>query len=202
MASVGIIIMGSRNPNITKDIPDFHQRGTSPLNAWYSSFSVGATLSNSSQAVDLIRSLPFISGCGGFIDSISFEIVTPGAGGAKGRVGIYEATSDTNLYPNNLVVDSGEFDCSIGGIKTASVNVFLKPNTLYWFAQLLGTNASTPRVSSTSGIPNVFGFANTLGVNPRAGFTKAQAYGALPDPYPSASGFGTGSTTHVWVHFT
>lgn len=191
------------NPNTTKDISAFVQRGTAaPITQWYCSFIVNATFASASQGVDQLRSVPFISGAGGAIDTIAFEVVTGGAVGAVGRVGIYEATSDTNLYPGALVVDSGQFDCTTTGVKSATISATLKPNTLYWFAYHLGGATSTLRLLNTTSTPNVMGFGAALGGSSRSGLTGAQAYGALPATYNAGQTFATGGLAAVFVHFS
>lgn len=188
------------NPNLTKDISHFVQRGSSPLEVWYSGMVVNSGLAAGTQAVDFIRAHPFFSGVGGNIDRLSFE-VTVGAALSVGRVGIFKATSETNIYPNELIVDSGQFDCSVAGVKTATISVELEPNTLYWIGLAFGVAAPTVRLNNQNLSPQVFGFPATLGASVRTGLAIARAYAALPATFPAGAFITTGGVGIGWVRF-
>jgi len=189
------------NPNKTKDLTYFRQTGTSPLEFWYSTYIAAASPGTGSQAVNTLRAIPFNSERGGLIDSISFEITTGGAAGSVGRCGIYKATSGTDIYPKDLIVDSGEFDCTSATVKTASISIYLQPNTLYWFVILVGTNAATFRLQSTSTPNSCMGIPATFGSLSRLGLSVATTYGALPSTFTAGAAFATGGTGLVSVHY-
>lgn len=189
------------NPNLTKDVSHFFQRGSTPLEIWYTSMFTNSGMTTGAQAIDLLRACPFFSGPGGQIDRLSFEVTTAAAVGGVGRCGIYEARGESDIYPGDLAVDSGEFDTTVAGVKTATVSVYLKPNTLYWFAQTFGVAAPQVRLNNPTHCPQVMGFSPALGSAVRAGITQARAYAALPATYPAGAAFATGGTGLCWVRW-
>lgn len=145
-------------------------------------------------AVNSLFAMPFIGPpLGGIATHLLFEVTVAGGAGSKGRAGIYSNGPLTGgLSPDALIVDGGEFDTTIVGVKDAAIAVQLLPDTLYWLAYLCGTAAPTIRTGtgqmSICGIPGAFGsLANRI-----SGLSQAQAYGALPAVYP---GGGAGRFT-------
>ncbi|MGH2374564.1 MAG: hypothetical protein ACRDIC_14005 [bacterium] len=99
---------------------------------WYVAGPVatsGETPSGTSFAIGRLHTLPLLSPRGGTLDRIAFNVTTAIASGLA-RVGIYQATSATNLYPDALIVDGGEFSTATTGIKSATINVTLAPDLL------------------------------------------------------------------------
>jgi len=141
-------------------------------------------------AVDTLYAIPFLSGRAGTIDRIGFEVTTVGAANSKTRVGVYTSTARKNLYPKDLVVDSGEFDTSsVGGtgVKSATISTPLLPNTLYWFVILSGTATPTVRGITGQGVWPILGYPSTLGANPQTMLSVGQSYGTLPSSFPASA---------------
>jgi hypothetical protein len=101
------------------------------------------------------------------------------------RCGIYQSISDTNLYPGARIADGGQVLTSTVGLKAATINVALIPNTLYWLVHLAGTAAATLRCMPLAGCMAIFGADNALGVAPGVGLSVTQAFGALPANFPA-----------------
>ena len=120
------------------------------------------------------------------LDRIGFEITGVGGAGAGCYVGLY--TDNGNFYPATLIVDGGTFDCSaVGGvgIKLANVNVVLEPG-LYWLAFLCNDAAITFTGPENSRQLRMKDSDNSMV------WSVAQAYGALPNPYPGGAGNDNG----------
>lgn len=190
------------NPNKTLGMSSFFQKnGTSPLDIMYQPFVQVGSLTAGAQGINTLRAIPFVIASGKVADSLYFEVTSGGTSGAKGRVGIYAATSETNIYPNQLIVDSGEFDTTSTGIKTASISVNLKSNTLYWLCSLFGTASCSARLTNNVSIAQILGFPSTLGSGPRTGLSVSLTYAALPSTFTSGAAFVNTSLTSVGIHF-
>lgn len=118
-------------------------------------------------------------------DRIAINVLTADAG-KKARLGIYN--NGTNLYPGSLILDAGEIDVGSTGDKAIVINQSLAKG-MYWVALI------------SDGTPNFYAIAYHLDVlgsvspgRQRATWKKAQAYGALPDPFPA----GAGSDNYYW----
>ncbi len=111
------------------------------------------------------------------IDRIAVEIRT-GDAGKIARLGIYR--DGTNLYPGALVIDSGEISVAAIGVVAATVSQALTKE-LYWLAILSnGVPATNGAVLVPGGI---LGWSNLHTYVSNPGWSVAQAYGALPDPF-------------------
>jgi len=193
------------NPRIFPDFSYFKQTGTSPLEIWYplGAYSCATFSGLSWGAGGKLIAIPFTSGAGNVIDYLGIECTVANAG-AKARCGIYDSVSETNLYPNNLIVDSGEFDMSTLGVKSASVSVTLKPNKLYWaaFNNGGGASCSTRSMSNAAGKGSAaIAFPNGMGTGALIGLTVAKAYGALPSTF-TASATTTGTAPFIFARFS
>lgn len=170
-----------------RDITYFRQVGTSPLECWYSNQVSANAINTGTMANGTLMAVPFVVGRGCTIDRIGMEVTTLGVLSAA-HIGIYKATSPTNLYPSSLVVDSGALDTTSTGVKSATISQVLIPG-LYWFAHLSTSTAgaATLRVIGSSGCYPIFGTSSAMGTAFDIGLTVAKTYGALPDPYTASS---------------
>ena len=175
-----------------KDIHYFRQIGTT-FERWYvagminqSSWTTGALVAN------IMRAVPFISGRGGTLDRIAMNVSTGVAGNA--RIGIYDSTSDTNLYPNALIVDSGVIDVTTAEVKSVIISTVLDPNKLYWFV-VLSDVAPTLRGMNGGSISAVMGITSAIGVTMDMFLSVSQTYGALPATFPAGGGMNAGGVT-------
>jgi hypothetical protein len=169
----------------------FRQVGTSPLHRWYAAGVVGnAVLGGSSPIDGSINATPFASLRGGTLDRIRIYVSSAGGASSMVRLAIYQAASETNLYPDALVLDVGELSAASTGWKTFTISQALTPNCLYWFAMLATSGGGTvPEFLgfSSGSFYQVLGWPETAasGDESRLHFSKVQAYGAAPDPFPS-----------------
>lgn len=151
------------------------------------------TIATGAPTANRMYATPFVApGRGGTINQLAFQVTTLLAG--NGRVGIYDSTSDSNIYPNNMIVDGGGVSTGTTGFKTAAVSVNLTPGKLYW-AVYLGDAAPTLRVVNTGGGNGILGVDTSLVSTPNRGISVAQTYGALPSTF--TAGAVTESTSVV-----
>lgn len=125
------------------------------------------------------------------IDRIAVNVSTAGAAGKKARLGIY--ANGENNYPGALVLDAGTVDVDSTGIKSIIVDQVLSKG-IYWFVVL---SDDTPNVRKGGYAVSPIGiyegdFSNYW----YSAWYKSQAYGALPDPFPSG---GARTRYCAWV---
>lgn len=131
--------------------------------------------------LNIIYTTPFSISRAVILTKISFEVAVGGAAGSRTRVGIYRATSLSNMYPSSLVVDGGDYDATVTGVKTTGgLSILMAPGQ-YWAAMNSGVASPTLRSVSVNnagffGRDNTFAFA--------LGLSGVSAYGALPAVFP------------------
>lgn len=164
---------------------NFRQYGTSPVERYYVAGHWTGNLGSISYSDNFIIAAPLIMPSRSRIDRIGIRVLGGAAGTA--RIGIYNATSGTNMMPWALLHDSGELDTSSTGFKIATVNWALEPDTLYWAALLMSANAVTVRAVPVTGNYPILGYDNTLEatVSPGTGWSVAYPYGAMPLTFPT-----------------
>src|SRR3990167_6858434 len=157
----------------TKDASSYQDIGTTQFYVAGAAYGGCATTSTGAGAVDTFYALPFFRARGGTIDQLIFNVNTVNGAGAKGRMGVYTSTSPTNLYPDALVVDGGEFAVDTTGTKTASVSAVLLPNRLYWFAYVQSVSFSgLLRAVGAGMVFPIFGMPSTFGTAYGAGLDR------------------------------
>lgn len=194
-------------PPMMGDILSAPVRGTSRFERWY---TVGHNTATSHAAAVTIATgtlvaAPFAFGAlpvAGVVDRLAVYVGT-GAASAVARFGIYAATSISDSYPGELVVDSGEFTASSSNqARVATVTANLRPGVLYWGAYICGTAAPAIRGQTAQGGALPFygvdsGLTSLLGQT----LTVARAYGALPTTFPSGASVTQSLTANVYVRF-
>lgn len=157
----------------------FRHAGGSGLEMWYIANCVNAlALTTGAATANVLRALPFVAPArGGTLDRLAFNVTTLLAGNA--RIGLYKNVSESNLYPQTLLFDSGDISTATAGVKTASLAQDLEPGALYWVA-IVGSAAATMRALAVGGCSHILGTTNALGTAPTVGISVAHAYGALP----------------------
>lgn len=156
------------------------QVGTSPAELWHiPNLRRRASPTTTTHAVGTVRLYPFEAPRGGTIDRLAIEVTASGAG-RLGRLGVYAATSVTNIYPSALLYDSGSLDWSANSIKVYTPSIALTPRRLHWLA--VETSVGTVTLRSFSAAAGALGFLTSglLGAN---GITLARAFAALPNPF-------------------
>ncbi len=187
-----------------KDEQYYKQVGTTPLERWYVAGLVNATaLTAAAFSVDNMRATPFFSTRGGTLDRIAINVTTA-VTGALASMLVYEATSDTNLYPSNLILDAGEHLASTAGVKASTINLTLQSNKLYWFVHWAGVAAATIRATPLGAAHPIFGIDSALGTSPGVGFILARAYSRLsiPNPFPSGASVFISTAPSIAARFS
>lgn len=141
--------------------------------------------------INYIWAIPFIVPVQQNFDRIALR-VTGAAAGRVMRLGIYE--DDGDVYPGDLVHGTAELDNSTTGCKEENINETLDPG-LYWLAVLAGGPSSTGvrALYYQYSAHCVIGRTACDDLVPPCAYTGAQAYGAMPDPFPG--GIGETDTT-------
>lgn len=180
------------NPNIFPDSNYYRQTGTSPLECWYNPTnitSVGATVTTF--PIDKILAWAFISGSGNLVNKIAVNVTSLTTAGDKGRIGIYTSTSQANLYPDELIADSGELDFSTTGVKSVTINKKLIPNQVYWAAYIGGGSTINLRTPGTTGVNTLLGNSPSSFTVFNYGISATLSYAALPATFTSGAAFDT-----------
>ncbi len=176
---------------------DFRQTGSSPLDLNYIAGTVdAAALATATPVALTLYAMPFLAPArGGVLDELSFQLTTGAAAGAKARIGLYEATSDTNIYPGRLAVGSAAIGVASGdgtGEKVASVSASLRPGWLYWIAWICSAaTANMVRSVSVNGchplgiVADMSGTASVVGLSLAA--QPDPTSNAMSDPFPSGA---------------
>jgi len=187
-----------------RDLCSFRHRGTATIEAWYPAGQItgGDLGTGASNSINTIYAAPWVEAEGCTLDYMGIRN-TNTSGTAVVRLGIYKATSATNLYPGELVKDTGAVgSMAATGAKTIALspNVTLEPNTLYWFVLLFGTaGVALRRVVPGSGHA-IFGVNNAFDSEIQRGLTVAQTYGALPSTFPAgAAVISTGDVPAIFA---
>jgi len=127
-----------------------------------------------------MHSFPFYVPTTTTFDRIAIYVYTAVAG-SECRLGIYG--DNGSVYPGSLIVDAGYVSCGTTGLKELIINVGL--SGLNWLTMLHSASGIY-----FSGIHYYYGWgllgSSAWGTEvPRAMVYINQAYGALPNPYPS-----------------
>lgn len=170
----------------TPDISYYRNVGTANYGQRYYAGGVGylqtSSFTSSPVGADSFWAIPFIVSQN-FTVSTMFVNATSGSGGQNFRLGIYNNTSSSVLYPSTRVYDTGTLTTVVGSsnIMKTGVNTQLTTN-LYWLV-FLSQNSSYAITSFTSssaytilGYDAMFGGGTALAL--------PYSYGALPINFP------------------
>jgi|GEM_PF-1761153 len=157
----------------------------------YPFFYGGAAISQTAITVDRIIATPFVVARKMTVDRIAFDTANSDTGKAV-RLGIYN--NGTNLYPGTLLIDGGATaTIESAGTFTVTISQQLTPG-LYWLAAVTnGSSVQTRLIISAYTILGVDASPADQASN-QTGWTVAQTYGALPNPF---TGGGTMLTQHL-----
>lgn len=115
--------------------------------------------------------------------SIGWEVTTGGAG--NGRIGLYTNKGDDNLYPDQLLVDSGSISLTPAAVKSVTgLTIALTPGQLYWLVHVHDTARATRCLTAPT---DVLGHANDATGNQYVQLRVAFTYGALPQTFPAGA---------------
>jgi len=166
----------------------FKQVGTAPEVFRIAGQANGRALSTGVPGDTRYYAMPLVSPRGGTVDMLSIEVTTALAAQAI-RLGIYEATSDTDLTPGALVVDAGIVQVNTIGVKTKTVNVSLEPDRLYYLVlqcdSPITPNTAAIRTLDPDGAEPLLHAPGTWGTMVGVGWTNDPGvHGAFQDPFP------------------
>lgn len=154
------------------------------VEVWYvAGVEVCASGLQTACSINIMRVIPFIAtGSDRRLDRIG-AAVAANAGPGNFRVGIYTNTGINFLYPDQLVVDSGDLVTTSIGIKSANINTILIAGQLYWAAHIT-SRAATFRCVNPDQLLNILGVNPTLPNDFNLGLSLPMAFGPLPSPFP------------------
>lgn len=153
----------------------------------------------SALAANTLYALPFPVQRSATFTAARFICNAVGGAGALGRIGIYGSISDTNIYPDALILDIGAADISaVGGpgIKNFVINQTLLPDW-YWLAYISNDAVATIFYPSQT----ICGWSGDFGGSASNGISVAQAYGALPANFPGGGG-GSNLTALIGMYLS
>lgn len=155
---------------------------------------------NAACTLNTMYGVPFMVPNGGVIDDIRMYV--SGAGAGSCRIGVYTATSDTNLYPGALVSDCGTFVVNAGGIKAiGGLSVAVTAGLLHWF--VLNQDATWSSYGFSGAYAGtLLGYDNTGAAQGRNSCSVATAYGAMPAAFPGGATLLNGNMQAIWYHLS
>jgi hypothetical protein len=178
-----------------RDVSWFRQYGTAPVEAWYMAglVSSGGLSDDTSGLFDANRlyAVPFYTGKGGKIDGAAFRVVSGHAATRVARIGLYSNTSDSELYPFQLVQDFGEQDCSTASVKSTAATCVLPEDSIMWAVYVKNHGSVAIRTIIRDDLYPCYGIDSAFGTNPGHGITVAFTYAALPQNFPGGGAINT-----------
>ncbi len=165
-------------------LDDYYWAGTLVTNSRYDgSVNCAAFGSPTVPTVDTIYLYPFWVKMPIIVDRIGMKVTTLAAGG-KCRVGVYKATSKTDLTPGALVYGSAELATTSTGVKNdtpGSGSFTISTPGVYYLALLLGTLSATVQTIAVESILPTLGL-DSGATQRNTGWSRSYSYAALPDP--------------------
>lgn len=173
----------------------YAQAGTSgPGEIWYYANQSGVNaLQSAALVANILRAMPFIAPArGGTLDRLAFAVTSFVAGNA--RIGLYTNTSDSVIYPDALLADSGSISTGSNGVKTYTLSQTLTPGRMYWLA-IVSDSTATIRTLNGASTGNLMGNPASFLVNPYVGLSVSFTYDVLPGTFTAgATPFNSTST--------
>lgn len=128
------------------------------------------------------------------IDRIAIEVATAESGKSI-RLGIYK--NGTNLYPGELLLDAGTVSGASTGLKAITISQPLSKG-LYWLV-LVSDCTATLKLRTFYATDIILGHSLAHFWGACGGWSVAQAYGALPDPFTAGGAGTTGNNPVVGI---
>ena len=147
-----------------------------------------------------LNAFPFWSSSGMSVVAIAFRNTTGGGAGSQSRVGIYDTSDYSSLYPGTLVAQSS----ATSTVASNTLHAFtdftanLEPQTLYWFAFLGNATITINGWGSTDRwVP--LGYTANFGAADGFGWRVSQTFGSLPSSFPASAGKATNACLAIGV---
>ena len=173
------------------------------LDRWYGGGVVYTiNFTTTTVTANQMYAIPFLESRGGTLDRIGFYCT---AGGPHNfRLGIYESTSRTVIYPGALVLDAGVVASAAATLCSAVINQALTAETLYFLTLLPETTGGTTfRANQQAYCWSCHGNGSGAGFYPGGPYVyAAQAYGALPANYPAGGTVPSADCPMVAVRYS
>jgi hypothetical protein len=181
----------------------FHNIESTYYDAWYIGGILtqpygGGVLGSNSPSPNILYAVPYLTGHGGVVDDIRYEVT---ATGGVGRCGIYTSTSHYNPYPDQLLLDSGENVHSTTGIKSTTTSTRLPENSLVWFVYLQSLTSNVRAISAGSGW-FFLGSDSSMSTSIRGRITISYSYGSLPATFPAGGSTTSTIAPAIGVHYS
>lgn len=169
--------------------------GIADIEVWYAAGAFGATGVTLTNTGAVLRAIPFIAPSrGGTLDRIAFEVTTGVS--QNGRLGLYSSKGVNNIYPDALLVDSGDISTTPAAMKAFAVSQALTAGRVYWLALNMSSSVAI-RGMAAAAASMLAGYTGAVGgvTQGRIGLqVSPQTYGAMPDPFPAAASFIANTT--------
>lgn len=136
---------------------------------------------------DILYAVPFYVGAPTTFTQIGIEI-TAGVAGSNVRLGIYNMGAGV---PTTLVLDAGAVATTGGGFSGIVIAQALSPGW-YWLVGVF-SHGPTIRARVATQVSASLGLTSNLDATDHPGWSVAQAYGALPDPFTGGGALMTTS---------
>ena len=179
----------------------FKHAGTVNFETYYvaGQLTSNAALGSSTFSANILRALPYVSTVNGRVDRITCR-VTGTATSGEFRLGIYQATSHSNLYPYQLILDTGTFSATTTGVRIGTIDIDLERNTLYWFVHVSsGVTPAYVNVNNDDAL-NVLGIGTAF-AEAATGIQIGYTYGTLQTIFPSGGTITDVSLPAVGVRY-
>ena len=187
-------------------IDDFAKAGTSNYTAWYAAgLMTGVTLGTFTMTANRLYAMPFVSPRrGATIDDIEIYVTT-GAASTSAIMGLYTNSTESDLYPDELVAQGAvELDTATNAQKrTWNIAYTLIPGQLYWLA-VVANGAPVIRGLSTNQAHYILGTASSANTTWTTHLYATHTYdSSLPSTFPTAGATaGTGAAPGLFYDFS
>lgn len=182
----------------------YHVGGGGAIEANYVAGLVNSTaLTTKAMSANSLFAAPFVwPQRAANLDRIAVYVTT-GVASSTVRLGVYDATSDVNLYPNALLFGSGTLStATTSSIASATPNISGVPGRLYW-AVLNSSSTATLRAVAVAGAAPIFGLPNTIsGTAPQTCIDSTETYAALASTFPASKAAGTSTYPAIFLRFS
>ena len=146
----------------------------------YYSHTIHSTVTTYAIVHDILYASPIFIARDITIDRIAIQVATAEAAKSV-RVGIYNDSG--SLTPSSLLLDCGEVSGATTGVKAITINQALTKG-IYWVAQISDSDViKLTQLSEYKGGYTILGIIAAALGSVNTVWLKAQAYGALPDPF-------------------
>lgn len=176
-----------------------HVAGGASLSMFGIGHANGLAVSNVIYNVDTLYAVPFVSPMRGGL--AQFIVCNCNAIGGNVRLGIYaNVKSEAEMYPGALVWESQPHNVVVVSDQALIANVQLEPLRLYWATWLWDQNKSMQSKLQDS-LLDMLGISFNQTTTWNNLISVAQAYGALPDPFPGGAAFSSSAAALIKIRF-